>query len=173
MILTYFLFLFLLCGIHFLLCCPQRGLCRSDQFHCYNIRQSNFGSILTGRLWISKPHFSEHQSLVSTTHTRSRWQVLCFEMSPQDIMYSQYFPKETSSGFAGRVWTLASHCVTPFLQRVVNLQWRESDWGCQCTRTHRKSACFGTFLFSSLTNKKKGQRKWNSKCLVHELVHTC
>ena len=53
MILT-FLFLFLLCGIHFLFFCPQRGLCPSDQFHY--IRQSHFGSYLTGYLWISEPH---------------------------------------------------------------------------------------------------------------------
>lgn len=42
---NHFLFLFFTMRYTFSIVFPQRGLCRSDQFNCNNIRQSQFGSV--------------------------------------------------------------------------------------------------------------------------------
>lgn len=139
-------FLFLLCGIHFLLWCPLRGLWWSDQFHCYNTRQSHFGSILTGSLWIIEPQFSEHgvsDLWFQLNHTlKSRWLsgvlkclqktwcITSISLNRWDVALLSAYENQP-------------HIVWPhFLPRSVNFRW-ESDRSRTCTQTHKKPACFG------------------------------
>lgn len=166
-------------AVYIFYCCPQGGLCLSEQFHCFNIRQSHFGSVwlfvhfwttLKGMrhdsvdLWF-QPHSLGDKCSVVWNSSVCSWDVMTSSVNRQAVAipdkYENY-PHIVWDFFSRGHWTFDAS---------------------QSEAIHAHEACRKLILvdassfelLKALQQKKKEWLQWNinGKMLVQKHVHTC